>query len=38
MKLKNITKNADGEVVKFEQDFENNVQGIYPFVVSGSEA
>lgn len=34
---KNITKNADGEVVKFEQDFENNVQGIYPFVVSGSE-
>ncbi len=23
--------------MKFEQDFENNVQGIYPFVVSGIE-
>ena len=29
----NITKDEYGNVVKFEQDFENNVQGIYPFVV-----
>ena len=33
----NITKDEYGNVVKFEQDFENNVQGIYPFVVSGIE-
>ena len=26
-----------GEVVRFEQDFETNVQGIYPFVVGGIE-
>ena len=34
---KNITTDKDGNIVKFEQDFENNVQGIYPFVVSGIE-
>ena len=33
----NVTYNEAGEVVKFEQDFETNVQGIYPFVVSGIE-
>ena len=33
----NITRDKDGNIVKFEQDFENNVQGIYPFVVSGIE-
>ena len=33
----NITTNDKGQIVKFEQDFENNVQGIYPFVVSGIE-
>ena len=33
----NITKDENGNVVKFQQDFENNVQGIYPFVVSGIE-
>ena len=25
----NITRDKDGNIVKFEQDFENNVQGIY---------
>ena len=33
----NITRDKDGNIVKFEQDFENNVQGIYPFVISGIE-
>ena len=33
----NITTNERGQIVKFEQDFENNVQGIYPFVVAGIE-
>ena len=33
----NITKDENGNVVKFQQDFENNVQGIYPFIVSGIE-
>ena len=33
----NITRDKDGNIVKFEQDFRNNVQGIYPFVVSGIE-
>ena len=32
-----ITTDKDGKFVRFEQDFENNVQGIYPFVVSGIE-
>ncbi len=34
---KNITTNEKGEVVKFEQDFEKSVQGLYPFVVGGIE-
>lgn len=34
---KNITTNDKGQVVKFEQDFETNVQGIYPFVIGGIE-
>lgn len=34
---KNITTNDEGEVVKFEQDFEKSVQGLYPFVVAGIE-
>lgn len=34
---KNITTNEKGEVVKFEQDFEKSVQGLYPFVVAGIE-
>ena len=34
---KNITTNDKGEVVKFEQDFEKSVQGLYPFVVGGIE-
>ena len=33
----NITRDEQGNIVKFEQDFENNVQGIYPFVISGIE-
>jgi len=33
----NITRDKDGNIVKFEQDFEDNVQGIYPFVISGIE-
>ncbi len=32
-----IVKNEDGKIVKFTQDFENNAQGIYPFVVGGIE-
>ena len=34
---KNITTNDKSEVVKFEQDFEKSVQGLYPFVVGGIE-
>ena len=34
---KSITTNDKGEVVKFEQDFEKSVQGLYPFVVGGIE-
>ena len=34
---KNITTNEKGEVVKFEQNFEKSVQGLYPFVVGGIE-
>lgn len=34
---KNITTNEKGEVVKFGQDFEKSVQGLYPFVVAGIE-
>ena len=34
---RNITTNDKGEVVKFEQDFEKSVQGLYPFVVGGIE-
>lgn len=34
---KNITTDESGEVVKFEQNFETNVQGIYPFVIGGIE-
>ena len=34
---KNITTNDKGQVIKFEQDFEKSVQGLYPFVVSGIE-
>ena len=33
----NITFDNDGEVVKFRQDFEHSVQGLYPFVVGGIE-
>lgn len=33
----NITFDEDGEVVKFTQDFEHSVQGLYPFVVGGIE-
>ena len=33
----NITFDKDGEVVKFTQDFEHSVQGLYPFVVGGIE-
>ena len=33
----NITFDNDGEVVKFTQDFEHSVQGLYPFVVGGIE-
>ncbi len=32
-----IKKDADGNVVSLVQDFENNVQGIYPFVVGPIE-
>lgn len=34
---KNITTDDEGKVVKFEQDFEKSVQGLYPFVVAGIE-
>ena len=34
---KNITTDEKGDVVKFEQDFEKSVQGLYPFVVGGIE-
>lgn len=30
----NFVYDKDGKLVKFTQDFENNVQGIYPFVMS----
>ena len=33
----NITFDENGEVVKFTQDFEHSVQGLYPFVVGGIE-
>ena len=33
----NITFDKDGEIVKFTQDFEHSVQGLYPFVVGGIE-
>jgi len=33
----NITFDKDGEVVKFTQDFEHSVQGLYPFVIGGIE-
>ena len=33
----NIIFDNDGEVVKFTQDFEHSVQGLYPFVVGGIE-
>ena len=33
----NITKDEDGNVVKFTQDFENSVQGVYPFVIGNIE-
>ena len=32
-----ITKDADGNVIRFENDFENNAQGVYPFVIGGVE-
>ena len=32
-----VKKDEDGNVVGMEQDFENNAQGIYPFVVGGIE-
>lgn len=34
---KNIEYNEQGEIVKFTQDFEHNVQGIYPFVIGSIE-
>lgn len=34
---KNIITNENGEIVKFVQDFETNVQGIYPFVIGAIE-
>ena len=34
---KNITRDKNGEIIKFEQDFENSVQGIYPFVIGPIE-
>ena len=33
----NITFDKNGEISKFTQDFEKNVQGLYPFVVGGIE-
>ena len=32
-----ITTNEAGQVVKFEQDFEKSVQGVYPFVIGNVE-
>lgn len=32
-----VKKDKDGNVVGISQDFENNVQGIYPFVIGGIE-
>ena len=37
MTLRTLQQTTKGEVVKFEQDFEKSVQGLYPFVVSGIE-
>jgi endo-alpha-N-acetylgalactosaminidase len=34
---KGITTDANGEVTALSNDFENNAQGVWPFVVSGSE-
>lgn len=34
---KNITKDENGRIVKFTQDFENSVQGVYPFVIGNIE-
>ena len=33
----NITFDENGEVVKFTQDFENSIQGLYPFVIGEIE-
>ena len=32
-----VKKDEDGNVVGVEQDFENNAQGIYPFVIGSAE-
>lgn len=32
-----VEKDAEGKLVKFENDFENNAQGVYPFVIGGIE-
>ncbi len=32
-----VKKDEDGNVVGMEQDFENNAQGIYPFVIGSAE-
>ena len=34
---KGLTLNADGTLKTLTNDFEDNAQGIWPFVVSGSE-
>lgn len=34
---KNIKVDENGKLVSFTNDFENNAQGIYPFVIGGSE-
>ncbi|WP_143468432.1 endo-alpha-N-acetylgalactosaminidase family protein, partial [Lachnoclostridium sp. An181] len=36
-KMDVVQKDENGNVVGMEQDFENNVQGIYPFVIGGLE-
>ncbi|WP_143468434.1 endo-alpha-N-acetylgalactosaminidase family protein, partial [Lachnoclostridium sp. An181] len=36
-KMDVIEKDEDGNVVGLTQDFENNAQGIYPFVIGGIE-
>ncbi|WP_461812952.1 endo-alpha-N-acetylgalactosaminidase family protein, partial [Faecalimonas sp.] len=36
-KMDVIKKDKDGNVIGLEQDFENNVQGVYPFVLGGIE-